>query len=79
MKDNGRMDFQEGVGTNLPERTELAEEGYLQRAKLSLMTSQDTQASRQVMDYVENMRAELSKLGFDVVPVNGFDVGDLQF
>jgi hypothetical protein len=79
MKDNGRMDYQEGVGTNLPERNELQEEGYLNRAKLSLMTSQDTQASRQVLDYVGKMREELSKLGFDVVPISGFDVSDLQY
>ena len=79
MKDNGRMDFQEGVGTNLPERNELAEEGYLQKAKLALMTSEDTVASRQVGDYVENLRTELNKLGFEVIPMEGFSVEDLKY
>jgi hypothetical protein len=62
-----------------PIKSELAEEGYLQKAKLALMTSEDTQASRQVFDYVGKMREELSKLGFDVVPISGFDVSDLQY
>ena len=79
MKDNGRMDYQEGVGTNLPERNELAEEGYLQKAKLALMTSEDTVASRQVGDYVENLRTELNKLGFEVIPMEGFSVEDLKY
>jgi hypothetical protein len=79
MHDNGRQDFQEGVGTNLPERNELQEEGYLQRAKLDLMTSEDGRASRSVMDYVDNLRQELEKIGFTVEPVAGFDVTNLQY
>ena len=77
MKDNGiHQDF---LGTNLPEETELREEGYLKRAQLDLMTKEDTQATRQVMDYVGNIRAELQKIGFDVVPLEGFDVSDLKY
>lgn len=79
MKDNGKMDFQEGLGTNLPERTELKEEGYLQKAKLDLMTKTDTKASRDVMDYVDGLRQELEKIGFTVEPIAGFDVSDLQY
>ena len=79
MHDNGRMDYQESVGTNLPERNELAEEGYLQKAKLALMTSQNTVASRQTFDYVEGIKNELEKIGFTVVPVEGFSVEDLRY
>jgi hypothetical protein len=79
MKDNGRQDFQEGLGTNLPERTELKEEGYLQKAKLDLMTSEDTQASRATFDYIDNLRGQLEKIGFTIEPIAGFDVSDIQY
>ena len=69
--------FMENVAN--PTRGELQEEGLLNQAKLRLMTSQDTVASRQTMDYVENIRNELQKIGFDVVPISGFDVSDLKF
>ena len=62
-----------------PTKGELSEEGYLQKAKLALMTSEDTQASRQTMDYVDNLRQELEKIGFTVEPIAGFDVSDLQY
>jgi hypothetical protein len=39
MKNNARS--QDLVGTNLPEECELKEEGFLQRAKLSLMTTKN--------------------------------------
>jgi hypothetical protein len=79
MKDNGRRDYQEGVGTNLPERTELKEEGYLQKAKLDLMTSEDTQASRATFDYIDNLRGQLEKIGFTIEPIQGFSSEDLQY
>ncbi len=62
-----------------PTKGELAEEGFLQRAKLDLMTKTDTKASRDVMDYVDNVRQELEKIGFTVEPIAGFDVSDLQY
>jgi hypothetical protein len=51
----------------------------LQKAKLDLMTKSDTKASRQVGDYVENLRAELNKIGFEVIPMEGFSVEDLKY
>ena len=72
MKDNGR--FQDLVGTNLPEESELREEGYLKKAQLDLLTKEDTKASRQVMDYVGNLKNELEQIGFTVVPIEGFSL-----
>jgi hypothetical protein len=63
----------------LPTRGELAEEGYLQKAKLALMTSEDTQASRATFDYIDNLRGQLEKIGFTIEPIAGFDVSDLQY
>lgn len=62
-----------------PTKGELAEEGYLQKAKLDLMTKTDTKASRDVMDYVDGIRQQLEKIGFTVEPIAGFDVSDLQY
>ena len=68
MADNGR--FQDLVGT--PEESELREEGYLKRAQFELLTSTDTKASRQVMDYVGTLKNELEQIGFTIVPIEGF-------
>jgi len=62
-----------------PTRQELKEEGYLNQAKLNLMTSDDTVASRQTLDYVDNIRVELEKIGFTVIPIEGFSSEDLTF
>lgn len=62
-----------------PTREELKEEGYLNQAKLNLMTSDDTVASRQTLDYVDNVRVELEKIGFTVIPIEGFSSEDLSF
>jgi hypothetical protein len=62
-----------------PTKGELSEEGWLQKAKLDLMTKTDTKASRDVMDYVDNIRQELEKIGFTVEPMQGFDVSDLKY
>lgn len=62
-----------------PTRAELKEEGYLNAAKLRLMTSEDTEASRKTFDYVDNVRQELERIGFTVVPMEGFSSEDLQF
>ena len=62
-----------------PTRQELKEEGYLNQAKLNLMTSDDTVTSRQTLDYVDNIRVELEKIGFTVIPLEGFSVEDLSF
>jgi hypothetical protein len=70
-------DFMENVAN--PTRGELQEEGLLNQAKLKLMTSEDTQASRVTMDYVEGLRAELNKIGFEVIPMEGFSVEDLKY
>ena len=72
MVDNGR--FQDLVGTNLPEESELREEGYLKRAQLELLTSTDTQASRQVMDYVGGLKNDLEQIGFTIIPIEGFSL-----
>ena len=77
MKDNGI--YQDFLGTNLPEETELREEGYLKRSQIDLMTKEDGKAATAVMDYVGNIRNELQKIGFDVVPIEGFDVSDLKY
>jgi AAA15 family ATPase/GTPase len=71
MADNGR--FQDLVGTNLPEESELREEGYLKRAQIELMTSTDTKATRQVMDYVGTLKNDLEQIGFTIVPIEGFN------
>lgn len=62
-----------------PTRQELQEEGYLNQAKLNLMTSDDTVASRQTFDYVDKIRGELEKIGFTVIPIEGFSVDQLSF
>jgi len=80
LKENAKPkygDMMEGIAA--PTRTELAEEGYLQMAKLKLMTSEDTEASRQTFGYVDNIRQELEKIGFTVIPMEGFSSEDLQF
>lgn len=69
--------FLENVAS--PTRQELKEEGYLNQAKLNLMTSDDTVASRQTLDYVDNIRVELEKIGFTVIPIEGFSSEDLTF
>lgn len=79
MKDNGKQGYQDLVGTNLPEFSELQEEGYVRRAQLALMTSEDTVASRKTMDYVGGLRTELEKIGFMVIPMEGFSVEDLKY
>jgi hypothetical protein len=79
MAENFKPIHDDSAPETLPTKGELSEEGYLQKAKLALMTSQDTRASRKVMDYVEGLRNELSKIGFDVVPIAGFDSSDLKF
>jgi hypothetical protein len=76
MKENARFG-EETLPTEADLRSE--ESDYLRRAQLLLMTSEDTLAERKVMDYVEGLRAELQKIGFDVVPLAGFDASDLSF
>ncbi|MCL5949756.1 MAG: hypothetical protein M1490_04695 [Candidatus Bathyarchaeota archaeon] len=80
LKDNNAA-VHEGFfeGVSAPEKGELAEEGYLQKAKLKLMTTQDTFAERQTSDYLDSMRQQLNKLGFDIVPISGFESIDLRF
>ena len=80
MKENHKPkfgDYMENVAA--PTKGELSEEGFLRKAQLSLMTKDSTQASRQVEDYLQNIRNEVQKLGFDIVPISGFDSSDLQF
>jgi hypothetical protein len=62
-----------------PTRVELQEEGLLNQAKLRLMTSADTDAERQTFDYLSGMRQKLNSLGFDIVPLSGFESTDLRF
>ena len=73
-KENFKAVHEENMPEALPSKIELAEEGYLQKAKLDLMTSEDTTASRKVMDYVDSLRGELEKIGFDIVPIAGFEL-----
>ncbi len=77
LENNKPGDLMEGVAN--PTRGELREEGLLNAAKLRLMTSQDGVAERKTFDYVENLRQELNKIGFDVIPISGFDSSDLHF
>lgn len=78
-KENFKSINEESMPETLPTKGELSEEGYLQKAKLALMTSQDTVASRKTMDYIDNLRGELEKIGFTIEPIAGFDVSDLQY
>ena len=78
-KENFKAIHEESMPEQMPTKGELKEEGLLQAAKLNLMTSTDTKASRQTMDYIENMRAELNKIGFEVIPMEGFSVEDLKY
>lgn len=79
-KENAKPKY-EGFFDNVaaPTKGELSEEGYLRKAQLNLMTKDSTQASRKVDDYLQGVRSELNRLGFDVVPISGFDSTDLQF
>lgn len=79
MAENFKPKYNDSAPEVLPTKGELAEEGYLQKAKLDLMTSEDTQASRQTLDYVDNLRGQLEKIGFTIEPIAGFDVSDLQY
>ena len=71
MHDNAR--FPE-LGTNLPEESELREEGYIKRAQTELLTKEDTKATRVVMDYIGNLKNELEQIGFTIVPIEGFSL-----
>lgn len=79
MAENFKPKYNDSAPEVLPTKGELSEEGYLQKAKLDLMTSEDTQASRQTLDYVDNLRGQLEKIGFTIEPIAGFDVSDLQY
>jgi hypothetical protein len=72
LHDNAR--FEDLGGTQIPERNELREEGYLKKAQLALMTSEDTQNERKVLDYVGGLKDELEKIGFTVIPIAGFEI-----
>lgn len=52
-----------------PSPEELKEEELLNRAKIALMTSADTDASREVDDFLLNTRQQLNAIGFDIVPL----------
>jgi hypothetical protein len=78
-KENFKGKYEDSAVEQLPTKGELSEEGYLQAAKLDLMTKTDTKASRDVMDYVEGIKNELEKIGFTVEPLAGFDVTDLKY
>ena len=69
MHDNAR--FPE-LGENLPEESELREEGYLKRAQTELLTKEDTKTTHQVLDYVGTLKNELEQIGFTIVPIEGF-------
>ncbi len=79
MAENFKAVHNESMPETLPTKNELAEEGYLQTAKLDLMTSENTKASRQVFDYVDSLRGELEKIGYTVIPLEGFNVEDLKY
>jgi hypothetical protein len=78
-KENFKAIHNESMPEQMPTKGELQEEGLLNAAKLNLMTSQDTQASRSVLDYVDGLRQQLEKIGFTVEPIAGFDVSDIQY
>jgi len=78
LKENAKLKyegFQENVAA--PTKGELSEESILWKAQFNLMTKDSTQASRQ--DYLQNIRNEVQKLGFDIVPISGSDSSDPQF
>ena len=62
--------------TTLPNEADLKSEeaDYLRNAQIELMTSESGHAEKVVMGYVENLRNELNKIGFDVVPLSGFEI-----
>jgi hypothetical protein len=78
-KENFKAIHEESMPEQMPTKSELSEEGYLQSAKLDLMTKSDTKNERQIFDYVEGLRSELNKIGFEVIPMEGFSVEDLKF
>lgn len=65
MEENWR--FQDLLGDNLPERSELAQEGYLRRAQNLLMAKQDPDAEKKNLDYANNLKKELEQIGFSIV------------
>jgi hypothetical protein len=79
MAENFKGKYEDSAPEVLPTKSELAEEGFLQRAKLDLMTKSDTKASREVFGYIDNLRGQLEKIGFTIEPISGFDVSDLQY
>lgn len=77
-KENASARHEDFMPSTAPTRGELQEEGLLRAAQLSLMTNESTVANRQTMDYIESVRSELNRIGFDVIPISGFSVEDLQ-
>ena len=73
-KENASARHEGFLPSTAPTRGELQEEGFLKQAQLSLMTSENTVASRKVMDYIGSLRGELEKIGFDIVPIAGFEL-----
>ena len=71
MKDHAR--FGE---TTLPTEADLKSEeaDYLRKAQVALMTSESGKAEKKVMAYVDDLRNQLNALGFDVVPIAGFEL-----
>lgn len=64
MADNAR--FQDLLGENLPEYTELSEEGYLRRAQHVLMSKKDPTIESKILLHVDTLKKELEQCGFKV-------------
>jgi hypothetical protein len=78
-EENFKPKYEDSAPEVNPTKGELAEEGFLQKAKLSLMTKTDTKASRETFDYIDSLRQKLEGLGFTIEPIAGFDVSDIQY
>lgn len=58
-----------GLEPTTPEEGELKETGFFERARVELMRGIDTVANVQVLQYVDELKAELEPMGFTITPI----------
>ena len=59
-----------GLPAITPEETELKEAGLFDQARADLMRGEDTKTDPQILQYIDNLKAELEPMGFSIVQLN---------
>jgi hypothetical protein len=60
----------QGIEPITPEESELKESGLFEEARAALMRGEDTIVDAQVLQYVDQLKAELEPMGFSIVPLS---------